>query len=56
MRSSFYDKMSFTERERERKSTPVQCLGFKRKKKGKKTNLFNTVFWGEREYEYNTRR
>tara|TARA_B110000305_G_scaffold198490_1_gene224674 strand:+ start:469 stop:624 length:156 start_codon:yes stop_codon:yes gene_type:complete len=40
-----------SQRERERKSTPVQSLGYKRKKEGEKTYLFNTLFWGEREYE-----
>ena len=39
--------LSQRERERE-KSTPVQCLGFKRKKEGeKKRNHLNTLFWGE---------
>jgi len=53
MRSSFYDKMSFTERERERerereKSTPVQCLGYKRKKEGEKNVPFQHFVLGRK--------
>jgi len=57
MRSSFYDKISFTEREREReKSTPVQGLGYKRKKEGEKNVPFQHFVLGRNDYEYNTRR
>ena len=39
--------LSQRERERERKSTPVQCLGFKRKKEGEK--IFSTLCFGAKE-------
>ena len=41
--------LSQRERERERKSTPAQCLGYKRKKEGGKKRTFSTLCFGAKE-------
>ena len=54
MRSSFYDKISFTEREREKKHPCTGYLGFKRKEEGEKTLTFSTLCFGAKRLQNTT--